>query len=140
MALQDMDTARELIVTAARTVFGCSLVCALPLLAIPELVLSVFGSEFAASAPALRLLTLGYLAASFVSLADASLSMRGQQRPVVLCLLFGVAVSFALNLVLIPCYGMIGAAAANAISTVVWQAALFLIAYRRLGIWTCPLG
>jgi O-antigen/teichoic acid export membrane protein len=140
VALEDREAARSLVVSASRMIFGCSLACALPLIAAPELVLAVFGPEFVVAAPALRILTLAYLVGSYMSLANAALSMHGDQRPVVLCLLIGIAASFLLNLTLIPSFGLTGAALASAASGVAWRLALFVVARRRLGFWTCPHG
>lgn len=120
----------------------CLASCGIGLIVIvaAEPLLRLFGEQFVGGATALRLLTGGYLAANFVSLASALLNMTGHQRDATVVMLGGCLLTLALNLLLAPRHGIEGAAAATAAATFVWNCGLFLAAWRRLGILAFPFA
>jgi O-antigen/teichoic acid export membrane protein len=113
---------------------------ALVVLVLAEPLLGIFGEAFRAGAPALRLLTLGYMGASLMSLASALLNMTGHHSASTATMLAGTALTAALCLMLVPRWGIVGAAAATAVSTLVWNLGLLLMARRRLGVTAAPLA
>ncbi len=99
-------------------------------------VLAVFGPEFAAAWPPLLILTAGYCLAALLGPASFLLSMTGGERTVVRVSACVLLVSGALYLVLIPAWGLAGAATAAAASRLFHHAGLAVAAWRRTAIRT----
>lgn len=102
----------------------------------------LFGEEFTAAYPVMFVLVIGLLARAAVGPVDFMLSMLGQQNACAGVLGFTVAVNVALNFLLIPTYGLMGAATATTISTIMATILLFGLVKRRLGFtpvfWKVP--
>ena len=96
--------------------------------------LSLFGVTAPESYHALVILLAGYLAGSSVGSVGLLLTMAGQERVAAKILLAGIAANIALNAVLIPAWGLVGAAVATAVTTMSWRAAMAMIAWRRLSV------
>jgi O-antigen/teichoic acid export membrane protein len=111
--------------TAVRKSLWMTTICALPLgvgatfLAEPIIGL-VFGPDYAPGAPALRL--LGWSAALTVLRGTfrQGLLAAGHQTLDLGCSAFSVALNVVLNIVLIPRYGIVGAAGATLVSEAAW--------------------
>jgi len=119
---------------AVRWTFWPSLICALIILALGKPILSLFGTEFVEGYTVMFILVLGYLTKAAMGPSEFLLNMAGQQVAgasiYVVCALANVG----LNLVLVPYYGLTGAAASTAIAV---SAAAMLngwMAQRRLGL------
>ncbi|MFL5679357.1 MAG: polysaccharide biosynthesis C-terminal domain-containing protein [Chloroflexota bacterium] len=115
-----------------RTTIAVTVVAAVPAFVLgPRVVRLVYGSQFADAGVALRLILPGVVAYSVV--AVLSRYIVGQGRPGVgtLVLVTGLAANVVCNLILIPRYGIVGAAAASSISYAV-TAVLTLAVFRRL--------
>lgn len=104
------------------------------LLAAGEFILGLFGTGFEAGYPMLVLLMLGFLMRAATGPTEYLLNMTGNQN--VVALIYGLAAigNIALNLMLIPVWGAIGAAAATAVSVLVSTICLVAVVRRRLGI------
>ena len=121
--------------TAVRQSLWMTTICALPLgvgatfLAEPILVV-VFGADYAPGAPALRL--LGWSAALTVLRGTfrQGLLAAGHQKLDLGCSTFSVALNVVLNFLLIPTYGIRGAAGATLVSEAVWLV-LAIYLFRR---------
>jgi O-antigen/teichoic acid export membrane protein len=135
----DVAALQGLVSGGARFAFLTNLFLALPMLVWAEPLLSVFGEGFAAGSAPLRILLIGNLLASLVSLAGPTLSMRGFERDATNVLVAGCFVAVAANAVAIYYFGMIGAALATSLSTVAWNIGLFATAWRRTGILALPV-
>jgi O-antigen/teichoic acid export membrane protein len=96
--------------------------------------LLLFGSSFGEGYPLLYILSAGLLVRASIGPAETLLTMAGQQgiSAVVYAATFGLSV--ALNLILIPRFGLSGAASATALALVAETIALYTITVRRLGI------
>jgi O-antigen/teichoic acid export membrane protein len=115
-----------------RTTIAVALVAAIPAFIFgPRLVRFVYGSEFADAGVALRLILPGVVAYSVV--AVLSRFIVGQGRPGIgtLVLVTGLAINIVCNLVLIPRFGILGAAASSSISYGV-TALVTLAVFRQL--------
>jgi len=113
--------------TAVRRSLCMTTICALPLgvgaTFLAEPVLEVmFGSDYAPGAPALRL--LGWSAALTVLRGTfrQGLLAAGHQKLDLGCSTFSVALNVVLNFLLIPTYGILGAALATLASELTWLA------------------
>lgn len=130
----DSDGLRAVIRDAARWTFWPSLAGALLLLATGRAFLSLFGPEFVAGYPAMFVLVVGLLIRASMGPAEYVLRMLGQQTGC--AVVFGISAVFniALNVLLIPAYGLLGAAAASSASLASASIAFYMLARRRLGV------
>ena len=115
----------------------------LPLLLVyvlfPERVLSVFGPQFAAGAPVLIVLTLGQFVNAATGPVGYLLNMSGLHRIQGHIGVAGAAITVGLCFALIPLWGPVGAAAANAIATAACNLWQVHVAKSRLGILMLPI-
>lgn len=125
---------------AARWTFWPSLAGCAVLLALGWPILWLFGADFTEGYPLLFVIAIGLLARATVGPLERLLNMLGQQN--VCASVYGgaFALNLALCLVLAPTYGMMGVAAATAITMVVESVLLFWVTRRRLGLGALPWG
>ncbi|MDR6819599.1 O-antigen/teichoic acid export membrane protein [Neorhizobium sp. 2083] len=134
MAEEDMTALASFAGQTVRWSFWPSLAVGLAALASGELLLSLFGSAFTAGYWLMAILFCGILAKSMVGPGEVLLSMAGRQKLCVLLYAVTLSASIGLNIVLIPRFGLTGAAMATA-SAMMIEAILLHIAVRRtLGI------
>jgi O-antigen/teichoic acid export membrane protein len=103
-------------------------------------VLSLFGIVHPDGFTALAILLAGYLAGAAFGSVGLLLTMTGQERAAAAILLAAIAANIVLNALLIPSFGITGAATATALTTFFWRAAMGLTAWRRLGTRPVPLS
>jgi O-antigen/teichoic acid export membrane protein len=100
-----------------RTTLAVSLVLAIPAALLgPRFVRFVYGPSFADAGVALRLIIPGVVAYSVVAILSRYLTGRGRPGTGTLVLLLGLGTNVAANLVLVPRFGINGAAAASSLS------------------------
>jgi O-antigen/teichoic acid export membrane protein len=115
-----------------RTTLALSLLLAIPTAVLgPRLVRFVYGAQFADAGVALRLILPGVVAYSVVAILSRYLTGRGRPGTATLILLLGLAANIAANLVLVPQFGIRGAASASSISYLV-TALVMLAAFVRV--------
>lgn len=140
LARGDLARVRHLAVSTARALAlpGLAGLAAVAVLGAPLLALA--GPGFAAGAPALTLLWAGQavnLACGPVALV---LALGGAARAVLGGVALGAAVNLTLNALLIPPFGLVGAAVATAVSLAAWNGVLVVRCRARLGLDTTVLG
>lgn len=115
-----------------RTTIAVALVMAIPAWVLgPRLVRLFYGRAFADAGVALRLILPGIVAYSVVAVLSRYITGRGRPGIGTFILVTGLVVNIAANLMLIPAYGIRGAAASSSISYII-TAALTLIVFHRL--------
>lgn len=115
-----------------RTTLAVALATAIPAFIFgPRLVRFVYGSQFTDAGVALRLILPGIVAYSVVAVLSRYITGRGRPGTGTLILVAGLVVNVAINLFLIPRYGIDGAAAASSVSYFV-TAALTLVVFHRM--------
>ncbi len=119
--------------TAAWT-FWPSLAMALLVLALGQPLLELFGPGFQQGYPLLFVLSAGVVLRAGVGPAESLLTMTGNQNVCAVVYALTLGVNVTLNLLLIPQFGLWGAAIATAIALAFEAMALFLTVRRRLGI------
>ena len=95
---------------------------------------AVFGEEYADGRIALAILCVGQLTNALVGSVGFLLNMTGNERDVAKGFAIAAIINIALNLVLIPLFGIEGAAFATAVSMMVWNVLLYRQARAKLGI------
>jgi O-antigen/teichoic acid export membrane protein len=96
--------------------------------------LQLFGSSFTEGYPLLFVLSIGLLFRAAIGPAETLLIMAGQQGICAAVYTATFVLNVALNISLIPAYGLMGAAAATAAALVLEALVLYYVTYTRLGI------
>lgn len=102
--------------------------------------LLLFGEAFGAAYLPLCVLVVGRLLQASTGLATYILSMSGFPRVPAVVLSVAVIVNAALNLLLIPYWGMMGAAIATAVVVSTWNLLCHLLCLRRTGLDSSPFS
>ncbi|WP_181704636.1 lipopolysaccharide biosynthesis protein [Chthonobacter rhizosphaerae] len=116
--------------TAVRWTFWPSVAVSTLVLLVGDRLLALFGADFAGGAGLLVILVFGILARASIGPVETLLTLAGRQTTCAAIFGVALAVNVALNLVLIPAYGLYGAAAATAVAMVA-EALLLAAAVRR---------
>ncbi len=114
--------------------FWPSLVMAAVVLALGKPMLMLFGPEFDSGYPLLFLLVAGVVARAAVGPAESLLTMSGNQNICAALYALTLACNVALSVLLIPLFGLWGAAIATALSMIFEASALSVTVWRKLGI------
>jgi O-antigen/teichoic acid export membrane protein len=125
---------QNLILKTARLVFVLSLPVALAFIFYGDWFQALFGEEFRAGRWALAILGIGRLLNVAFGPVKALALMTGQERATAWIMGAVALLNVVLNLVLVPFWGIIGAATATAISTVAWSSMLCVLAFKRTGV------
>ncbi len=125
--------AKLLSITAKITTFW-ALIILTALTQYGEYILLMFGKEFIAAEGVLIVLLISQVVNIGSGSVGYLLNMSGRQNYSVRALVASSVVNVIANTILIPGYGIEGAAYATLISTIVWNLYLVAIAYRELGI------
>ncbi|MCC6345713.1 MAG: flippase [Nitrospirales bacterium] len=102
----------------------------------PSFTLGLFGMEFRAGAAALLMLTVGQFINALTGSVGYLLQMTGRQRVFQNVMLFTVITNLALNLTLVPRYGMNGAAFATMCSVILLNMIPFFLIRSHYGFFT----
>ncbi|KPB00261.1 lipopolysaccharide biosynthesis protein [Ahrensia marina] len=131
---EDKSALRQLARRSATWTFWPSLAMGIAVLAAGPLLLSMFGTAFREGYPVLFIMVAGVVLRASIGPAESLLNMSGNQN--ICAIIFGgvLASNIVLNLILIPEYGIYGAAAATAIATVFETIALFYFVRMRVGV------
>ncbi len=100
----------------------------------PDIML-FFGREFAHGWPVIVVISAAQLFNSSVGPTARLLAMTGHQNAVMVSTVGSAVAVVALNLLLVPAYGVAGAAAATAAALVVANGSSLVFVHRRLGFW-----
>ena len=94
--------------------------------------LSIFGQGFQAGYTALLILSIGQAMTIVLGPVDSILIMTGHHHAALIGLIVSTIVNLLLNVLLIPHYGMAGAAIATATSATIWSLVLAFAVIKRL--------
>jgi len=130
----DMEGLAEVLREAVVWTFWPSLAAGIGILVMGWPLLWLFGEEFTAAYPVMFVLVIGLMARAAVGPIDYMLAMLGQQNACAGVLGLSVAVNLALNFMFIPPWGLMGAAVATTISTILATVLLYRLAAKRLGL------
>jgi O-antigen/teichoic acid export membrane protein len=108
----------DLYKTISKWIFALTLPLCSLLVLFPENVLNIFGRDYAQGSTSLIILAVGWLLHSSVGTSGIVLTMSGRSKLHLLNFSILLAINVALNLLLVPAYGYVGAALATAVSIV----------------------
>ena len=100
----------------------------------------IFGVEYQPAHVPLSILALGQLVNACFGLVGMLLTMTSHEQATARGLALAAGLNIVLNLLLIPSFGIGGAAAATALSLAAWNLLLWNSARRLLGINTLAIG
>jgi O-antigen/teichoic acid export membrane protein len=130
MAARDRQQLAEIAVESARWAFWPSVAIGGTVLVAGDFLLSLFGPAFPSGAPLMAILLAGILAKAFVGPGETLLTMAGRQKLCVILYAGALGTNIALNVTLIPLFGLTGAAVATA-GAMFAEAAILHLAVRR---------
>lgn len=119
--------------------FWPAIAISIALLVLGKPLLSLFGPGFVEGYPLLYIFVVGLIVRASVGPAESILTMVGEQRICAVIYVSVFAFNAALNFLLIPIWGLSGAAIATSLSFMIEAAALSLVVYTRLGF-RCWIG
>jgi len=119
--------------TTLSTLAG-SLLIGIPLFVLAPWILGMFGPEFVGGANAARILMLGICLRAVIGPSHLMLTMTGHERQALWALGCAATANITLNLVMIPAFGIEGAAAMTTLSLLGSQIAMAMMAWQRVGI------
>jgi O-antigen/teichoic acid export membrane protein len=132
---------QRLVTASARwALLGCLPIAAGFILFGQQILGFFFGSDFAAAAPALSILTVGQVVNTATGSASVLLVMTGNQRLAALGITFGAILNIGVTVLLIPSLDVDGAAIAATASLIVSNLLLVLLLRRTLRIDSTALG
>lgn len=114
--------------------FWPSLAAAAVILATGPLLLSLFGPEFTHGYPVMIILVIGFMARALFGPADYLLAMLGEERTCAMVLSVTAILAISLNLILVPMFGIHGAAIATASASAANAFMMWFAVKWRLGI------
>lgn len=121
---------RRLVRLAALGVVATAFPAIILLVVFGRPILRLFGPAFDTGYAALVILCCGQLINALAGSVGFLMTMTGHQKQAAVIVAVTATLNVALNLLLIPPYGMVGAAAATAVTTAAWN--LAMLAY----VWT----
>jgi O-antigen/teichoic acid export membrane protein len=131
---------QKILTRAVRTSFLIILPFGLILIVAGREILAIFGREFMAAQTALAILAVGRLMDVALGNSALVLSMTGHERIVAITFSLISLMNIGLNALLIPRYGLEGAAIASAISLIAAKLVLSAYAIKKAGLHTTVLG
>jgi len=139
-AAGDIGALARAVRRAALGVFVATLPIAVGVLVFARPLLALFGGEFKGGETALFLLALAQVGFAATGFAGNVLVMTGNESWLTRGMLANAVTNIGLNAVLIPLFGLNGAAVGSATSLTVMNVCLVYFARRRVGIASTALG
>ena len=118
---QETDQLKILIHKTSKYMFYSSTMVFVCLIVFSEYFLGLFGKEFITGKYAIIFLSVGYLINAIHGLAEHLLNISGNEKKLTVIFTIGLIVNIILNYILIPIYGINGAAFATMTSMIFWN-------------------
>ncbi|MCG8453860.1 MAG: flippase [Spirochaetales bacterium] len=121
-AINDKQSLQRLVTKNARiAAFGTIMIAVVIMVMAPHLLETIFGQGFVRGAMALRILCFGQIINGLSGSVGALLNMTGHEKYTLRGMGMASMTNILLNLLLVPQYGIIGAAVASSISNSLWN-------------------
>jgi O-antigen/teichoic acid export membrane protein len=134
MATGDRDRLQHIVTWSVRAVSVLTLVAAAAFLLFGDRILSLFGPDFRAGAPALAILVVGQLSNAVMGPTGALMIMSGNERRAAAIVTIGAIAEIVLVVLLAPRFGLEGAAVGGSAGLIAWNLLMLRDVRRRLGI------
>jgi len=127
---------KNIVIQATKTIFYSSLPAIGIIFIFPEFLLSFFGKEFILAKSALLILAFSQVINAMSGSVGIILNMTGKEKVFRNILIIALLINISFNLLLIPRYGIEGAAIASASSLVFWNLYSVFYVYRKYDLFT----
>lgn len=128
---------QKFVTGVTRLMFWPSLLAAVAMACAGPFLLSLFGPDFQTGYPTMLVVLAGLVLRSATLPVEYLLNMTGHHRDTMKVYAFAAAASIVLNLLLIPGFGIIGAAIGTYIAMLGGNLCLYRLVQKRLGINAC---
>ena len=118
---QDHSQLLKVVRNGGKMIFLLTSPAAVLLCLFPSTILNLFGEGYASAREALIIVVIGQWICSFFGIVPIYLNMTGKQHMLQYILVTAVVFNFILNSILIPQYGMKGAAVSFSLSAIFWH-------------------
>lgn len=125
---------KVVVMLATKLIFFTSLPVLFVFMVAPEFFLNIFGQEFKRGAIVLMILSIGQLINSMSGPVGHILNMTDRQVIFQYIMLISVLLNITLNYLLIPMYGIEGAAISTAASTILWNLLSVVYIHKKFGL------
>ncbi|MFG6685350.1 flippase [Mariniflexile sp. HNIBRBA6329] len=132
----DFNEMKKVVNRATQIIILLTIPLALTLIFFSNFILSFFGTVSISGSTTLTLITLGALFNAMTGNVDQILNMTNNQKLVRNIFIIGFIVNVILNVILIPNYGIVGAAASSLITNVIINSIFVVIIKKKLGFYT----
>ena len=136
----DRERLSDYLMHAIKWTFWPSLAATALLLLLGKPLLWLFGTQFTSGYGVMFVAAIGLIARSAIGPVEKLLNMLGQQNVCALVYALAFAMNLVLCLLLVPRYGVYGAAASTSLALVFETVLLFWITRRRLGFHVLAFG
>lgn len=126
---KDFNKLKEIVFKSSKLNFILTIPLLLLLLFFPKTILSFFGENYTNARIALIILSCGHIINSFCGSVGLYLNMTGRQKEIMFLLFVSLIINIVLNFILIPKYGINGAAISSSISLIFWNITGLLFIY-----------
>lgn len=134
---KDFNGLKDIVQKSTKIMFMTSAPILLIFILFPKSILGIFGPEFVSG----YLVLIMFCIARFVNSVSGSvghlMQMTNNQRTYQYVIITAFIINLILNVLLIPEFGINGAALSSSIAMVFWNVTLVIIIKRKLGFWTC---
>lgn len=131
-----MQDFKIIIHQSTRLIFWTSIPILIIFITFPQFFLGIFGEEYIVGKWAMVFLVIGQFINAISGSVGYILQMTGKQKYFQKIILFSTLINLILNFILIPVYGIIGAAIASMISIAIWNIISIYKIYKSYGILT----
>lgn len=135
-AKNDMEGLKNTVQHSTRLIFWTSAPVLLVFVLFPSFVLGIFGADFKEGAIALVILSAGQFINAISGSVGYFMNMTGREKAFQNILLLATLINVVLNYILIPLYGINGAAVATMFSMVFWNFSSVVYVRYETGILT----
>ena len=128
---------QKFVTNVTRLMFWPSLLAAIAMACVGPFLLSLFGKDFSAGYPTMLVVLTGLVLRAATLPVEYLLTMTGHHRDTITVYALAAAASIALSLVLIPSFGILGAAVGSYAAMLAGNLCLYRLVQKRLGIDAC---
>lgn len=130
----DMAGLQKVVSCVTIWIFYPTIAIAFCLMTFTQPILSLFGSGFIAADWSLKILVLGQLVNALCGSVGYLMIMTGHQNQSFRVIFFSALLNVVLNAILIPVFGIVGAAIATSFTMIVWNVWLSVLVVKYIGV------
>lgn len=135
----DKGSMQQTITKASKMILVMVIPATIILMIWPKIILTtLFGESFESAATALRIMCIGTAVSAMVGPVGLVLNILGYEKKTLLGMQISLAVNVITCLLLVPDFGVIGAAIAFCSTKIVWNGVLLFYLYKETGLSTVP--